>query len=255
MVAFCGHCSGYFYSVKQIQKRCKAFLTAAKVRNSAFNVQKMQACALASSKKHLTGNKNYLTGSKKQTISVNFFKKIMDNTLYITPNEAARILGVSRQTIYNRVKTDWKDFYRELGGRMYVSVAVLPEGIDLTSVEVVRLTDEQSSTSDYNENKGLSQAWDGVVSELRDIIAAQRQEIADLREQLSAERSRAAGLERRLGDYAERFADLAIREQELTRNAQSLHALSGAHEASGKVESHPKKKGFLWGRRNADTHE
>lgn len=179
----------------------------------------------------------------------------MNNDLYITPNEAARILGVSRQTIYNRVKSDWRDLCRELSGRMYVSVSVLPEETDLTSVETVKLTDGRSLTNAYNENKELSQAWEAVVAELRGIIEAQRQEIADLREQLSAERSRAAELERRLADYAERFADLAIREQELTRNAQSLHALTGAHEATDKAESRPKRKGFLWGRRNADTNE
>ena len=88
-------------------------------------------------------------------------------------------------------------------------------------------TDRQTAAPEpSNPVKPLSNEWSALVSELKSALDDKNAEIERLRADLAAERTRSADLERRLLEYADRFADMAEREQELTRNAQQLHAIA-----------------------------
>lgn len=165
----------------------------------------------------------------------------MTDTEYLPASEIAQRAGITRQTVHNRAKGKWKPYAKEIDGLLYVSVRVLsnapsqpePEfDTDLTpefdrDLTADCQTDRQTAAPEpSNPVKPLSNEWSALVSELKSALDDKNAEIERLRADLAAERTRSADLERRLLEYADRFADMAEREQELTRNAQQLHAIA-----------------------------
>lgn len=165
----------------------------------------------------------------------------MINTEYLPASEIAQRAGITRQTVHNRAKGKWKPYAREIDGLLYVSVRALsneplqPEtefDSNLTSEFDTNLTEDrqtdcQTDTPEpSNPVKVPSNEWSALVDGLKSALDDKNAEIERLRADLAAERTRSADLERRLLEYADRFADMAEREQELTRNAQQLHAIA-----------------------------
>lgn len=170
---------------------------------------------------------------------------------YLSVSEIAQKAGVSRQTAYNRAKGEWRQFTKEVDGKLYISVEALTETAKRSDVKA----NAENLTPSNNSIDSLTAAWGEIARELRETISAQKNEIENLREDLRREREENGKLREKLLEYSERFADVAERAQELTRNAQTLHALSEAHEDEGRVESRGSKKRLLWWRRNAESNE
>lgn len=165
----------------------------------------------------------------------------MTDTEYLPASEIAQRAGITRQTVHNRAKGKWRQYAKEIDGLLYVSVKVLsneplqPEqefDSDLTQKNDTNLTEDRqtdcqtAAPEPSNPVKVPSNEWSALVGELKSALDDKNAEIERLRADLAAERTRSADLERRLLEYADRFADMAEREQELTRNAQQLHAIA-----------------------------
>ena len=181
----------------------------------------------------------------------------MIDTEYLTAAEIAQRAGISRQTVYNRIKSEWLPYVREIDGKTYIHVNALSNGlqpdlIDLTTEFDNNLTqDSQSNCPNFDtelsnpvklQSNDLSIALDTLKSALDD----KNHEIDRLREDLAAERTRSAELERRLLEYADRFADMAQREQELTRNAQNLHAIAEVKNEAAQIAEPPEEEKRRW---------
>lgn len=176
---------------------------------------------------------------------------------YLTAAEIAQKAGISRQTVYNRIKNEWQPYVREIDGKTYISVKALSN--DLTAGFDNDLTkncqaDCPIDTPELsNPATNLSNNWTAIIDTLKSAIDDKNREIDRLREDLAAERTRSADLERRLLEYADRFADMAEREQELTRNAQQLHAIAEVRAEPAELpEPSEEPRGILaWIRRRA----
>lgn len=156
---------------------------------------------------------------------------------YLSVEEVAEKFEISRQTVYNRLKKEWSGYGRKIGGKTCVSAEVLPE-----DVPEVRETEVAAPSDTPEPPKTEESPWREVVAELRDIIADQKAEI----ERLRGENTELEKLLKSRGDYIEdlsrRFADLAEQSHELTRNAQTLHAI----EAARTEAEAPARKIFPW---------
>ena len=178
----------------------------------------------------------------------------MVETEYLTAAEIAQKAGISRQTVYNRIKNEWQQYVREIDGKTYVSVKALsndplqvgqPDLTNLTPKLDNNLTEScqmdcqintpEPSNPVSNLSIDLSNNWTAIIDALKSAIDDKNREIDRLREDLAAERTRSADLERRLLEYADRFADMAEREQELTRNAQNLHAIAEVKNEAAQI--------------------
>lgn len=152
---------------------------------------------------------------------------------YLSVEEVAEKFEISRQTVYNRLKKEWRGYGAKIGGKICVSAEVLPE---VRKIEVAAPSDTPEPP------KTEESPWREVVAELRDIIADQKAEI----ERLRAENAELEKLLKSRGDYIEdlsrRFADIAEQSHELTRNAQTLHAI----EAARAEPESPARKIFPW---------
>ena len=185
----------------------------------------------------------------------------MIDTEYLTAAEIAQKAGISRQTVYNRIKNEWQPYVREIDGKTYISVKALSNDLtdgfdkDLTkNCRVDRPIDTpELSKPATNLSNDLSNNWTAVIDTLKSAIDDKNREIDRIREELAAERTRSADLERRLLEYADRFADMAEREQELTKNAQSLHAIAEVRNNTAELpEPSGEPSGILgWFRRRA----
>lgn len=185
----------------------------------------------------------------------------MIDTEYLTAAEIAQKAGISRQTVYNRVKNEWQPYVREIDGKTYISVKALSN--DLTAGFDKDLTKNCQtdcpidtpglSNPATNLSNDLSNNWTAIIDTLKSAIDDKNREIDRLREDLAAERTRSADLERRLLEYADRFADMAQREQELTSNAQKLHAIAEVRADTAELpEPSDEPSGILgWFRRRA----
>lgn len=181
---------------------------------------------------------------------------MIDTAEYLTAAEIAQKAGISRQTVYNRIKNEWQPYVREIDGKTYISVKALSNDLtagfdkDLTKncqADCPIDTPELSNPA-TNLSNDLSNNWTAIIDTLKSTIDDKNREIDRLREDLTAERTRSAELERRLLEYADRFADMVQREQELTRNAQNLHAIAEVKNEASQIAAPEEQKRGLFSR-------
>lgn len=141
----------------------------------------------------------------------------MDKT--ISPNELARALGVSRQTVYNRMTKDLSKFVKEVDGKKRLDRAVL-------------------------EHLGVNQNVKEPSSELDSIVKALTHELEVKNEQIRT--------------LAQQNAELTAALQNTTQSllaAQALHASSVKQLSDGSTnqeETTSSTKRHWWQRRKKD---
>jgi len=149
---------------------------------------------------------------------------------YVTVGEAARLLGVHRNTIHHRIKVGRINAHKVVEGEREVYRIDLDSlGVRRTSVDVRTLDARRPTGED------LAQA---MATRLEDIMHTYVRELGDLREQLGGERARRQMAEERVADLkAELEALRAPETAESPGPSPTLPAESGEPETAAEGRS------------------
>lgn len=149
---------------------------------------------------------------------------------YVSIAKFAEIAGITKQAVYQRLNKDLTTYVKIDGKVKMVSTAALP----LFAVK-----------SNAKEQSNETEVEQAVEQENLKLIEYLKAENERLKRQIDEKDKIIVG-------YTDRFATLAERAQELTNNAQHLHAISEAQKnneeiinAPVSVETIEKKKPFL----------
>ena len=154
---------------------------------------------------------------------------------YLTVGEAAKLLGVHRNTIHYRIKTGRIKAHKvvEADNEVY---RIERDSLDIgrTSADV-RTLDAQRTTASEELSRMIATRLDGIV---RDYT----HQLGDLREKLGAERARREMAETTLH---ERMAEERRRREEAERERddlrRELYALRGTRESPQTAEEEPER--------------
>ena len=152
---------------------------------------------------------------------------------YVTVGEAAKLLGIHRNTVHNRIKTGRIAAHKVVEGEREVyRVERNSLGIGRTSAHVHTLDAQRTTASEE-----LSRM---IATRLDEIVRDYTHQLGDLREKLGAERARREMAETTLREgMAEEQRRREEAERERNDLRQELYALREATEASETVEWEP----------------
>jgi excisionase family DNA binding protein len=154
---------------------------------------------------------------------------------YVTVGEAAKLLGIHRNTVHNRIKVGRITAHKVVeGGREIYRVERDSLGVGRTSAHVHTLDAQRTTASEE-----LSRM---IATRLDEIVRDYTHELGDLREALGAERARREMAESTL---REGMAEEQRRRKEATRERddlrEELYALRETPEASEAGEEEPER--------------
>ena len=154
---------------------------------------------------------------------------------YITVGEAAKLLGVHRNTVHNRIKTGRISAHKVLEADREV-YRIERDSLDVgrTSADVRTLDAQRTAASEE-----LSRM---IATRLDEIVRDYTHQLGDLREELGAERTRREMAEATLHEgmaEEQRRREEAEREREDLR--RELHALRDLRESPQTVEEEPER--------------
>jgi excisionase family DNA binding protein len=170
---------------------------------------------------------------------------------YVTVGDAAKLLGVHRNTVHHRIKTGHITAHKVLeGGREVYRIERGSLGVGRTSADV-RTLDAQRTTA----GEELSRM---IATRLDEIVRDYTHQLGDLREELGAERARremaestlreGMAEERRRREEAERERDELRRE--LHAHGRQQEAPEAAEEQQGRDQSQSAAGGAQEGARS-----
>lgn len=154
---------------------------------------------------------------------------------YLTVREAAKLLGVHRNTVHHRIKVGRITAHKVVEGEREVyRIERDSLGVGRTSAHV-RTLDAQRTTA----SEELSRM---IATRLDEIVRDYTHELGDLREELGAERARREMAESTLREgMAEERRRREEAERERDKLREELYALREAPEASETVEEEPER--------------
>jgi excisionase family DNA binding protein len=154
---------------------------------------------------------------------------------YLTVREAAKLLGVHRNTVHHRIKVGRITAHKVVEGEREVyRIERDSLGVGRTSAHV-RTLDAQRTTA----SEELSRM---IATRLDEIVRDYTHELGDLREELGAERARREMAESTLREgMAEERRRREEAERERDKLREELNALREAPEASETVEEEPER--------------
>lgn len=144
---------------------------------------------------------------------------------YIEVAEAARRLGVSTTTIYNRIKKDWAPFVRKEHGLTLINVQVLGK-------DTVSKTEENTPEGLKDGLEVSNSVETSFESALKEQIESLKRENERLEKLLEAANLRIGEKDGVITSLSERLADLTERALKTTEQAQFLTAQAQAAAAA-----------------------
>jgi excisionase family DNA binding protein len=155
---------------------------------------------------------------------------------YVTVGEAAKLLGIHRNTVHHRIRTGRITAHKVVeGGREIYRVERDSLGVGRTSAHVHTLDAQRTTASEE-----LSRM---IATRLDEIVRDYTHDLGDLREELGAERARREMAEATLREgmaEEQRRREKAERERDELR--EELYSLREAPEASETGEEEPERE-------------
>ena len=153
---------------------------------------------------------------------------------YVTVGEAAKLLGIHRNTVHNRIKSGRIMAHKVVEGEREVyRVERDSLGVGRTSAHVHTL-DAQRTTA----GEELAQL---IATRLEEIVHSYTHELGAVREQLGAERAHRAIAERRASELDDERRRRGAAERERDDLRRELHALRELRETRQTVEEEPER--------------
>ena len=177
-----------------------------------------------------------------------------DTSAFYAVQEFAELAGVSKQAVYERIKRDLKGYTIKQSGRTMISREALQfvgnkEESSESSGLMFELEEESSQPEqlERSENQSLEQESQSInqqnqainqVNQANDLLEYLKKEVERLHGEIDRLNRMIAEKDAKISEFAERFAGIAEKEQEISSNAlrttgqaQMLHAMSEQPDA------------------------
>lgn len=170
-------------------------------------------------------------------------KPIESNAEYIEVSAVAKILGVSTTTIYNKLSGEWAPYKHKIRSLTMVNLAALTEDQREKAREMLSKRENDASNHVEGSLNGFEDALKDQIEILKTENARLERLLEEANQRIGEKDIQIAALTEQITAFTKQFADMLCAQQEITKAAQTLHAMQQLPAPEQKEE--PERRGWF----------
>lgn len=150
---------------------------------------------------------------------------IESNAEYIEVSAVAKILGVSTTTIYNKLSGEWAPYKHKIRNLTMVDLAALTEDQREKAREMLSKREDDVSNRVESDLNGFGDALKEQIEMLKTENSRLERLLEEANQRNGEKDAQITALTEQITTFTQQFADMLRDQQEITKAAQTLHAM------------------------------